>query len=259
MEITSKDLDILNLLRRCRYATTKQLVSLFFNDSQHQRTAFRRCNLATKKLKELGFIDHLERRIGGIRSGSGSYIWTIRFKGLKYLKQLDPTILLKYRNRYEPTFHQVEHQLAITQVFVSLKALETKNILSVEKFSFEPQCWRNYTTLVYSNKTLKPDAFTKVVLQEFEDSYFIEVDNSTEHLGRIIAKCKQYITYFNTGIEQRETEIFPFVLWIVPSDKRKETIQHRIKEDLENYWELFLVVTLDDFPAFIQGGIKNEE
>lgn len=68
------------------------------------------------------------------------------------------------------------------------------------------------------------------------------------------AKCKQYIQYFNTGIEQRENEIFPLVIWIVPDEKRKLAILNRIKEDLNAYWELFTVVTLEELPDFIQGG-----
>lgn len=107
---------------------------------------------------------------------------------------------------------------------------------------------------MFSHFTLKPDAFARLTVGDFEDSYFFEADNATEHLGRIVAKCKQYIAYFNTGIEQREKEIFPLVVWLVPDEKRKLAILNRIKEDLDSYWELFEVVTLEEFSGFIEGG-----
>ncbi len=107
---------------------------------------------------------------------------------------------------------------------------------------------------MFSHFTLKPDAFVRLTIGEFEENYFFEADNATEHIGRVIAKCKQYIAYFNTGIEQRENEVFPLVVWIVPDEKRKIAILNRIKEDLDAYWELFEVVTLDGFSGFIQGG-----
>ena len=33
IELTEKEQDILTLLARCRYATTKQIVALYFHDS----------------------------------------------------------------------------------------------------------------------------------------------------------------------------------------------------------------------------------
>lgn len=44
------------------------------------------------------------------------------------------------------------------------------------------------------------------------------------------------------------------MIWVVPDEKRKLAILNRIKEDLNTYWELFTVVTLEELPDFIQGG-----
>ena len=41
IELTEKEREILTLLAQCRYATTKQIVALYFQDSQYSRTAFR--------------------------------------------------------------------------------------------------------------------------------------------------------------------------------------------------------------------------
>ncbi|MGU7929912.1 replication-relaxation family protein [Streptococcus suis] len=252
MRLTKRDYEVLSLLNRCRYATTKQLVELYFRENK-PKTATRRANLLTKKLSNLELIHHLNRRIGGVRAGSGSYIWYLTHKGMKVLREIEPSVKLKLKNRYEPTRNHLKHQLFVTQLFVELYKLHSERMLFLEDFSFEPKCWRSFATL-FSSFILKPDAFAKLIIGDFEDAYFFEVDNATEHIGRVIAKCKQYIAYFNTGIEQRENEVFPLVVWIVPDEKRKLAILNRIKEDLDAYWELFEVVTLDEFSGFIQRG-----
>lgn len=60
MRLTKRDYEVLSLLNRCRYATTKQLVELYFRENK-PKTATRRANLLTKKLSNLGLIHHLER------------------------------------------------------------------------------------------------------------------------------------------------------------------------------------------------------
>ena len=56
IELTKKEREILTLLARCRYATTKQIVALYFQDSQHSRTAFRRANLLLNQIKNRQLI-----------------------------------------------------------------------------------------------------------------------------------------------------------------------------------------------------------
>lgn len=256
MRLTNRDYEVLSLLNRCRYATTKQLVELYFRENK-PKTATRQANLLTKKLSNLGLIHHLVRRIGGVRAGSGSYIWYLTHKGVKELRKIDSSIKLRLKNRYEPTRNHLKHQLFVTQIFVELKILEVDKKIILENFSFEPKCWRSFATL-FSSFTLKPDDFVRLTVGNFEDVYFFEADNATEHLGRVVAKCKQYIAYFNTGIEQRENSVFPMVVWLVPDEKRKLAMESRIREDLDAYWELFSVITLDEFSNFIQGGQDDQ-
>ena len=90
-------------------------------------------------------------------------------------------------------------------------------------------------------------------------NYFVEVDKNSESLARVINKSKQYIRYYNLNIEQKETGVFPLVLWVVPDEKRKLAIEQRIQKELQDYWELFQVITLDDFKDFMAGGITDEQ
>ena len=107
-------------------------------------------------------------------------------------------------------------------------------------------------------RTLKPDAYLELVNHDYEDHYFLEIDRSTESLARVVNTCKKYIEYYRSGIEQRQKEVFPYVLWVVPDDKRKLAISKAIQKELYNFWELFTVITLDEYSDYIKGGVSNE-
>ena len=104
----------------------------------------------------------------------------------------------------------------------------------------------------------KTRCLLELVNHDYEDHYFLEIDRSTESLARIVNTCKKYIEYYRSGIEQRQKEVFPYVLWVVPDDKRKLAISKAIQKELYNFWELFTVITLEEYPDYIKGGIANE-
>ena len=148
----------------------------------------------------------------------------------------------------------MEHTLAVTQAYVFLKLLEEAGKIQLERFDFEPTCHRTYATFSGKKIFLKPDAFAQLVLGEYEDSYFCEIDMATESLNRVVNQCKKYIAYYQTGIEQREQDgMFPLVLWIVQHDKRKEAISKKIESELNNFQPMFQVVTLEEFSEWIGG------
>ena len=53
-------------------------------------------------------------------------------------------------------------------------------------------------------------------------------------------------------------EVFPMVLWVVPDDKRKLAILQRIQTELTEHWQLFNVVSLDEFNDYIEGGVQDD-
>lgn len=251
--MTNQHFEILQFLADARLATSSQLARLFFAESPTHRSQIRRANLVTKQLKEAGFIYHQPRKIGGWTKGSSSYIWSLTYKGWKKLKEVNSSISLRFRNKVDFSQNHVEHTLAITEIFVEFKELEQLGKIKLEDFQFEPKSWRYYADIGGSSLILKPDAFAKITVGEYEDFYFFELDRSSESLTRIINTCKKYIHYYNTGIEQRVNDIFPFVLWIVPDERRKENISNAIHLKLNNFWQMFQVVTLDEFSQFIHG------
>ncbi|MCW6677486.1 replication-relaxation family protein [Aerococcaceae bacterium NML180378] len=253
-----QEVAILTLLAECRMATTHQIARLVFSDSISQRSSLRRANRTTRSLAQRQLIYALPRKIGGWTKGSASYVWRVTHRGLHELKKIHSHLSLKYRNRYYPTQHHVEHTLAVTELFVQLKELERQSHVTVLAFQFEPKSWRSYANRLAEIRHLKPDAYVVVALGEFEDSYFLELDRSSESLNRVVNTCKKYIHYYHSGIEQRERDIFPFVVWVVPDIKRQKAIQSAIDEALHQFQALFTVITLEEFQLFIQGGHLDE-
>ena len=259
-ELSIQEGQVLKFLLKAKYVTTKQLARLYFTDSVSSSTALRRANLTTKKLNEKDYIGHLDRRIGGVRAGSGSFVWTISTKGLKWLKHFKPSLAITRQNHYEPTWHHLEHTLAISEIYVQLTELKNMHLVqSIDKFQFEPSCWRGWLDNYAGRMILKPDCYIEISLDNYLYNYFVEVDKNSESLARVINKSKQYIRYYNLNIEQKETGVFPLVLWVVPDEKRKLAIEQRIQKELQDYWELFQVITLDDFKDFMAGGITDEQ
>jgi hypothetical protein len=90
---------------------------------------------------------------------------------------------------------------------------------------------------------------------KYEDYWFFEVDLDTEAPSRVIRKCEVYVTYYQSGNEQQQTDIFPFVVWLTPNKKRQATILKYIQQELGDYSKLFTVITAEDLDTLISTGI----
>lgn len=258
-KLTKIDIELLRLLYIARYASNRQLARLFFADSPTAATSLRRANQTTKKLHELKLITHLNRRVGGARSGSSSYVFTLSNLGVKQLRTVDPSINVTRRNAYEPSSKHLKHTLAITEVYAQLKELnrQYRNV-ELMQVEFEPKCWRSYSKNGVA-QFLKPDLFVHLSLDEYEDFYMIELDCSTESLARVLNKSKQFVAYYELGIEQNIHGVFPLVIWLVPDEKRKFAIKNRLLSELDNFWQLFQVLTLDEFSDFVYRNENESE
>ena len=130
--------------------------------------------------------------------------------------------------------------------------------LALEAVDTEPSCWRRFTD---SGRVcyLKPDLFAITNYDHYEDRWFIEMDLGTESSAQVLEKCNVYLRYYYTGIEQKETEMFPFVVWIVKDDTRKENLKSIIRENLSSQPKMFLVITPDELEKMLRQFIGVEE
>lgn len=249
-----RDFQIITSVQRYRYMMTSQLQRLYFTDAATPAAALRAASRALKKLRELGLIDTLSRRIGGVRAGSGGLVWHITHAGerLIYLRTqtLTPT-----KRFFEPSPYFLAHTLAVTEVAVQLTELcRNDKKLTLSTLQPEPECWRTYSEYG-AIQSLKPDLFAITVSGQYEDRWFVEVDLDTESPNKIIDKCERYHKYYRSGLEQQESGVFPLTVWIVPSVERKEKLITHIKKTFDKQPRLFAVITADELGQLIcQGG-----
>ncbi|MBM7472502.1 hypothetical protein JOE66_002136 [Subtercola frigoramans] len=118
----------------------------------------------------------------------------------------------------------------------------------------EPQCWREYTGPQGTVQTLKPDLSAVTASGDFEDHWFIEADEGTEHLPQILAKCRSYASYAASGIEQHRLGVFPAVVWVTKDGARAASLSRAVASTPGLPVELFRFTTTENFIALITSG-----
>lgn len=226
---------------------------MYFTDAATSAAALRATARALKRLRELGLVDHLTRRIGGVRAGSGSLVWYITHAGERLLRLHDqaPAPLKRF---FEPSPYFLAHTLAVADVAVQLTELCQKpHGVKLTILKPEPECWRTYSE--YGTVlALKPDLFAITMSGQYEDRWFIEVDLATESPAKVVGKCEKYHKYYRTGLEQQETEVFPLTVWMVPTVERKEKLIAHIRAAFDKQPKLFSVITTEELAHLIRHG-----
>lgn len=267
--LSERDHLILESIRKCRYLTTDQIQRLYCKNSSCHAAALRAANRMLVKLKDFELIAPLKRRIGGVRAGSGSYVWNLDEAGARLLNlNRQESDIIKRKRSFEPSPRFLEHTLAVAEIYVRLSRIADKyENIRLLKAELEPDCWRMYIGTLGTASYLKPDIYTVTTDGEYEDHWFFEIDLDTEAPVRIISKCQQYCKYYLSGTEQKVKGVFPLVVWIVPDQKRADSIRsHIIQEPFLERKDIFLIVTTDLLEKLICEGdevihhdaLKNE-
>jgi hypothetical protein len=253
-QLTPIDYCVLDMLKTVRIATGAQLHRLYwaYNDTG-KRLA--RHHLA--KLTKLGLIARLDRRIGGVRSGSEGYTYALDVAGQRLTA--DDTSTRRQRRPSTPGDRYLAHALAITDRYVDLREAEVRQQFELLAFEAEPTSWRTYSGDHGRPLTIKPDAFVVLADQEWEHRWFIEVDRATEHRPTILRKAREYISYFQSGSEQHLTGIFPRVLWITPTDAHADLLSDWLSTLERDADGLFQVCSDASFSATITAELGEGE
>ena len=252
--LSDRDREILTAAQRYRYLLTGQIQRLYFTGSTTPTAARRAAARALRRLKDLGLLDHLVRRIGGVRAGSGGLVWHLTRAGERLL-YLENHTLTPTKRFSEPSPYFLAHTLAVADIAVQLTELcRGQHTLKLTTLQPEPECWRTFSEYG-ALQSLKPDLFAITVSGQYEDRWFIEVDLDTESPNKIIDKCERYHKYYRSGLEQRESGVFPLTAWIVPSAERKEKLITHIRKAFDKQPRLFAVITAGELGSLIcQGG-----
>lgn len=252
-DLTLRDWDILRLVADHRYLTTRQLEGFCFTSLGSPASAERTARRVLARLAIRGVLRTLDRRIGGVRSGSSGTVYYLAPAGARLLDDADGR---RYRSR-EPSGRFLEHCLAVADVHLELVGLSTRDQLDGVEVVTEPACWRSWTGPAGQTRSLEPDLFALITGSDYEDSWFIEVDMGTESIPAILKKAAIYDAYRRTGVEQAAHDVFPRVCWLMkgPKDQARATaLRHHLAA--QAYPDgLFQVTTEDQFTLTLTGDL----
>lgn len=203
-----------------------------------------------QRLTELGLIVRLRRRVGGVRSGSHGYVYGLSGLGQAVL-DVGGEPGKRHRRVVEtkPAFQL--HTLAISEVCVRLVEHCRAGSAELLDFAGEPRSWRQFPGMAGQVATLKPDAFVRLGVGEYEVSGFVEMDLDTESLPTIARKLAVYIAYWRSGLEQRRHDVFPKTWWLVPDTARGHALARTITRLPAGAQELFTVCLIPEFVDLI--------
>ncbi|GHU52491.1 hypothetical protein FACS1894132_02250 [Clostridia bacterium] len=254
--LSERDKAVLRSLEKCRYLLTGQIRRLHFTDSKTETAGLRAASRVMVKLRDFGMADALERRIGGVRAGSGSYAWTLTESGGNLLN-LRNTENTQRKRSFEPSLNFMKHTLEVSETYVQLTEICRQNHLELLKTEMEPECWRPYTGEDGKPASMKPDMFAVTANGEYEDSWFIEVDMNTESPSVVLDKCRRYTHYCASGAEQKQHEVFPLVVWLAYSENRENKLKQYIddcREISEKSKGIFVVIMPTEFETLVRNG-----
>lgn len=255
--LSPRDLAALTVLQRVRLASGRQLQRLLVTDgSPAART--RRAQLMMTRLTELGLVTRFSRIIGGIRAGSSGYIYGLSGLGQAAL-DTDGPLGGRRRRVWESKPYFQDHMLAVAELYVQLVEQHRLGQGELLAYDAEPANWRHFTGAGGELVQIKPDAYVRLGAAAIEHSSFIEVDLSTETLPTIQKKSQRYIDYWRSGMEQQWRGVFPKVVWLVETARRREQIAGVIQKLASDAQALFDVGLLGDGPRLLggaeQGGV----
>jgi Replication-relaxation len=248
--LSERELAMVTSVDRYRYLSAKQLEELHFFAHATPLTGARTCRRVLSRLTKAGILWRLERRIGGIRAGSVSYVYALTPLGYRALHDGGRTRV----RRREPSAEFLDHTLAIAQLAVELHLLTRADrdvdLLEVEP---EPGCWRRFTAGLEGAQTLKPDLSVSLKVGDYEYHWFVEVDLSTHSAAAVVRKCRVYNRYWATGIEQDRSGLFPKVLLVAPIARRASLLERTIGGAPHLNVDLFAVTTTAGAMACLTG------
>jgi hypothetical protein len=238
-----RDRQIVETVARLTLVSGGQLSDLFFSSISNPATRARLARRVLARLVEQRVLDRMERRRGGAGGGSSTWLYALGPAGRRMVAYWAGEGLPRSRGAHEPGAAWTTHTLAVSDLYVRLKEAERAGRVELLDFDAEPACWRRYTRLASAAGVLKPDAYVRLGVGEFEDSFFVEVDMGSERRGQLTRQHHAYQEYFRSGVEQTKTGVFPGVLWVVP-DVRRVALLHDIHGGLpEQARRLFMLAT----------------
>ena len=247
---------LLALVAAHRFATTTQLARLTAPEYASSASALRQTQRHLASLAQQRLLTSLERRVGGWQGGSAVTIWAATTRGHRLVAAEngeDEDAPRRQRPREVSTTF-LDHLLAITEVRTSIEEAVRQEADTEAAVALEPECWRTALSPSGQVQVLRPDLAVTITSPAYEDRYLVEVDRATENPGRVIATCWRYQEHQATSAQASDDGVFPLVVWLVPTDRRRHRLERAIAHSTGLLRDLFRVIRLDQLPTLIHGG-----
>jgi hypothetical protein len=226
--LSERDRQLVLEVVRLRFLSAGQLERLFFDAISEPVTRARRARRQLARLVELELLWRLERRVGGVRAGSTGYVYGATAEARRLDAWLRGEPLSRAQAAHEPGASFVAHSLACSELFVRLTEAERVDSFELLEHQAEPDCWRCFLGSMGGPRHLRPDAFVRLGVGEWEQLAFVEVDCGSEGSAALARKLELYVAYWRSGAEQHQRGIFPKVIWLATSDRRVRLLRREI-------------------------------
>jgi hypothetical protein len=246
-DVRNRDRELVRQVAELRLMSGRQIEATHFPPGAYasSETASRRCRQVLARLVRDGRLHRLDRRVGGVRAGSSSFVYALGAVGHRLIE--DDRVRSR---RYEPSAVFVKHQLAVSQLVVELILAAQRGEIELLRVEGEPSCWRNVPAV--GRVVLRPDLSLVLSSDELEYRWFVEVDRDTHHRPAILRKARLYESYYRTGVEQANSGVFPRVIWITPTATRGAALRNTL--DSGKFTAGLMVVTaVDEAVAVLTG------
>lgn len=244
--LSERDLVVIRRVHEHRFLTTRHIEQLHFHDHGSTEAGGRVCRRVLARLVRDRLLTRLERRVGGVRAGSASYVYALGPVGRRLVDD--------GRRFTEPSVLFLDHTLAIADARADLTRAHRAGDLELVQVEIEPACWRRFTGPGGAPLYVRPDLYTVTRHGNFEDCWFLEIDRGTESPAAVGRKCRAYEAYWRTGREQQQHGTFPLVIWVTPSTTRAQRLEKVISGARNLKRELFRVTISDELVQLIAGG-----
>ncbi len=245
--LADRDISVLRSVAEHRFLTAHHVEQLHFSSHASGESGARVCRRVLARLTRDRLLVRLDRRVGGVRAGSASFVYTLGPVGRR--------IIDNHRSRTtEPSALFLDHTLAIADLHCTLIAAARAGQTELVRVDVEPHCWRRYTGTGGAAEIVRPDLYAITATADYEDCWFIEVDRATESPAAIARKCRAYTAYWRTGKEQHHAGAFPLVVWIAPHEARVLRIRQVVESGRNINRDLFRTTTAENLLDLIRGG-----
>ena len=247
---------LLALVAAHRFATTTQLARLTAPEYASPASALRQTQRHLASLAQQRLLTSLERRVGGWQGGSAVTIWAATTRGHRLVAADEGEEVPRRQRPREVSTTFLDHLLAITEVRTSIEEAVRQEADTKAVVALEPDCWRTALSPSGQVQVLRPDLAVTITSPAYEDRYLVEVDRATENPGRVIATCWRYQEHQATSAQASDGDgdVFPLVVWLVPTDRRRHLLERAIAHSTGLLRDLFRVIRLDQLPTLIHGG-----